>query len=421
MSAKRDNRGFISSIHPIDGDENNGFKFTIYLPDPSTTKLRQVTRQSRHWNYFDAEKEYLMMEYMGKNYFTQQNKTEKPKPKRLDDDGKKYLIMDEVFEKYLEAKETEIRDSYIDTMRINYNAHIKEHFKYFYMPAITQQVIDKWKVELNRKYAKNSTSIKLSSHTKNQIITILRSIFEFALEKNYIERPLKISRIKQPKRRKEMKVRAHWESQDWYKFLESIPTDNLRDLALFHLMFSTGARISEIRGLHESAFNFRKNQITISTNLIRRKRKEGFTTYVEGDTKGSDERLIELNSETIDIIKNLVEVRKEEEGKNYHSKKTFLFSIKGSDPISPTSAARRFNEYKKIALKNYPELNPDVTLHGLRHSVGTYVANEIGVVEAQKMLGHADLATTSGYVHKSNNTETAKSIGFHLRKQVTNE
>jgi integrase len=414
--SKYDERGFLSAVKFIDGDERNGCLFRIYLPDPKTGKLKQITRQSRHWNYWDAEKEYLMMEQMGSRWFERMNNIDKPKPKRNDDSGKEMLLLDEVFKRFLETKEGEQRASYLDIMRINYEAHIQDHFKYFYMSAITQDLVDKWKIMLNRKHVKNSTYKLLSTHTKNQIITILRKLFAFAYDKGYLTTPLKVDRIKESRIRFDSATRPYWPDDEWGDFLDVIPEENLSHKALFSLLFATAARISEIRGLHESSFNFRDNSVTINKNLIRRKKKDGQTAYIEGDTKGSDVRIISLEEDEIQVVKELIELRKAEEGKDYNRKTTFLFSQNGKDPISPTSAARMFNAYKALAIKNNPNMNPDVTLHGLRHSVGTFVANEDGVPDAQKLLGHASLETTSVYVHKSNKNETAKKISSRLKK-----
>ena len=421
MKDKWDKRGYLKNIHPIEGEGQTGFKFRIYLPDPETGEMRQVTRQSGHWTYDDAEKEYLMMEYMGANYFRKEKKKERLTPTRRDDEGQKLRTLDDVFQLYLEAKKGEIRASYSDTMRINYNAHIKKSFQYLYMQAINQIVVNNWKHELNDKNVKNSASRKLKIHTKNQIIAIMRSLWSFALERGYTTTPLNITRIKERKTKDEIKVRAYWDSEDWYKFIESIPPEKGRERALFILCFATGGRISEIRCSKEASFNFRTNEITIENNLIRRKLEPGMKTYEIGDTKGKDTRVIKLDKYVIENINNLIKIRKEEVGKSYRANETFLFSINGKDPISPTSAQRRFNEYKKIAVEKYPELNPFVSIHGLRHSVGTFVATYIGVVDARDLLGHADLATTSGYVHKSNNLKTAIKIGSKLVKKVKNK
>ncbi|MHC1734537.1 MAG: tyrosine-type recombinase/integrase [Erysipelotrichaceae bacterium] len=416
MSENRDDKGFIKAIHPIDGVGPVGYKFRIYLPEPNTGVMKQVTRQSRHWTYFDAEREYLMLEYMGENYFLKEKKRERSVPVRRDDEGKQLFRLSEVFQLFLEEMETERRESYLDIMRINYNAHIDGLLGSYCCSYINQELIDKWKLELNRKYVKGTNS-RLTTHTKNQIIAILRSIWSFAIKKGYTSTVLNISRIKETKRRNDVKTRAYWESDEWYKFIESIPPENLRERTLFMLLLATGARVSEIRSLRESFFNFKTNKVTIEKNLIRRKAEPGKTAYYLGNTKGNDVRVTELDKLIIDNVKKLIELRKEEEGKNYNPKNTFLFSINGKDPISPMSTQRRFNEYKKKAIEKYPDLNADVTIHGLRHSVGTFVANEFGVVAARDMLGHSDLSVTSQYLHGNDDKKTAESIGAKLKNE----
>lgn len=143
-----------------------------------------------------------------------------------------------------------------------------------------------------------------------------------------------------------------------------------RDSAMLELLYSSGLRVSEIISL-------RVNDLTFEGGFIR----------VTG--KGSKERIVPFNSRAgVKILSYMKDLRprllKRRES-------PYLFLTARGIPMT----RQRFWQ----ALKTYGrKVGVDVTPHAVRHSFATHLLEGgADLRSVQKMLGHADIATTQIY------------------------
>jgi integrase/recombinase XerD len=153
------------------------------------------------------------------------------------------------------------------------------------------------------------------------------------------------------------------------RFFTSISTGCMRDKLLFTLLIETGLRISEALSLRWEAVDFTNG----SEKLI-----------VMG--KGQKERTIPLQTAPI-TLGLLGRLREDKEGNMP------IFVGQAGQALSYSQALRLFREYS-----NAVKLPKTLTLHSLRHTYATNLLEDgVSIAVAQKLLGHADIKTTTLY------------------------
>lgn len=145
---------------------------------------------------------------------------------------------------------------------------------------------------------------------------------------------------------------------------------------MLELMYACGLRVSELVELPENCINFDKKQI-----LVR--------------GKGNKERLIPVASAALRAVLGYLDFREH-----------FIRSGRRSIWLFPSRSASGhltrdafFKDIKAVAIE--AGLPPaKVSPHVLRHSFATHLLNHHADLRSvQKMLGHADIATTEIYTH----------------------
>ena len=157
--------------------------------------------------------------------------------------------------------------------------------------------------------------------------------------------------------------------------------ESIRLVCLIEILYATGLRVSELVGLPLSAIG--KN----SDHLI-----------VEG--KGGRERMVPLSSTAQGTLKKYLDVRKQHISPNSDAsvQNKWLFPSKTS--ISGHLTRQRFAQLLKDLAKEAKIDDGRVSPHVLRHAFATHLLNNgADLRSVQKMLGHADIATTQIYTH----------------------
>lgn len=149
----------------------------------------------------------------------------------------------------------------------------------------------------------------------------------------------------------------------------------LRDRALLEVLYSTGARVSEVAGMTE------KDMDLLS----------GFVT-VRG--KGKKERLCALGVPAGKVVR-LTLASAEQIWGSSRKAATPLFRNKRGEPITPRSIERMMKKYLAEA-----NLSSEFSPHALRHSFATHLLDAgADLRSVQELLGHASLSTTQIYTH----------------------
>ena len=151
--------------------------------------------------------------------------------------------------------------------------------------------------------------------------------------------------------------------------------DAQRLVALLELLYATGMRVSELVSLPYSAY-------------IQGKRDQ--TLIVRG--KGNKERIIPVGKMAIQALDEYIALRTKAEKDN-----PWLFP---SSSQEGHLTRQRFGQLlKQLALE--AGLDPTkISPHVIRHAFATHLLhNGANLLSVQKMLGHADIATTEIYTH----------------------
>lgn len=156
--------------------------------------------------------------------------------------------------------------------------------------------------------------------------------------------------------------------------------DNVRLVCLLEMLYATGLRVSELVGLPMAA-------VGENTEFL----------LVEG--KGGRERMIPLSEPAQIAIKNYLEVRETHIGnENRAAQEKSFFPSKTSQ--SGHLTRQRFAQLLKDLARDAEVEEGRVSPHILRHAFATHLLSRgADLRSVQKMLGHADIATTQIYTH----------------------
>ncbi len=220
-------------------------------------------------------------------------------------------------------------------------------------------------------------------HKKNKKSTIarklsaVRSFFKFLVKRGVIEDNPSDS-ILIPKQEKT--IPAYLPVDEMFRLLDAIQADNILDLrnrAIFELLYSCGVRVSELVGMNNMDVDLK-----------------GETIRVLG--KGKKERILPIGQKALDAVQDYRKRIKREWGISLDPNEP-LFLNKNRGRLSARSVARILEKL----LKACGLLTP-VSPHTLRHTFATHMLDagaDLRVV--QELLGHKSLSTTQKYTHVS--------------------
>jgi len=143
-----------------------------------------------------------------------------------------------------------------------------------------------------------------------------------------------------------------------------------RDRAMLELMYSSGLRVSELCGLKFGDVNFEAG-------------------FLQVTGKGAKTRLVPVNHRALEALREYLLQGRPALLKGRSS--SYFFVSQGGRPIT----RQRFWQVLKQLAK---EVSLDLSPHMVRHSFATHLLEGGADLRAvQKMLGHADIATTQIY------------------------
>uniref|UniRef100_A0A7C4Y6B1 Tyrosine recombinase XerC n=1 Tax=candidate division WOR-3 bacterium TaxID=2052148 RepID=A0A7C4Y6B1_UNCW3 len=208
-------------------------------------------------------------------------------------------------------------------------------------------------------YTTTSCSRKLSS---------IKSYMKFLKRTGRIRTNPTIS-IKSP--RKKRKTPSFLTEREIEELFALLPRNNLldiRNLAIFELLYGSGLRASELVNLKLSDINFYNETVSVFG-----KRKK----Y----------RIIPLTKKSIESLKDYLKYRGNEEG--------YLFLSKSGKRLTQRDLQRIVNRFIS-QVTTLTRMSP----HTLRHTFATHLLTRGADLRAvQELLGHSSLSTTQIYTH----------------------
>ncbi len=148
----------------------------------------------------------------------------------------------------------------------------------------------------------------------------------------------------------------------------------IRDRAIFEMMYSSGLRISEACAIKLADLDM-----------------ENLMVVVRG--KGGRERLIPFGEQSRGVIEDYLQNSREVILKDRESE--YLFISKKGESLNRKSVWRLLKKYISRT-----GITKTVTPHTFRHSFATHlIENNADLRSVQELLGHLDIATTQIYTH----------------------
>ena len=220
----------------------------------------------------------------------------------------------------------------------------------------------------------------LVNRSINRMISTLRTFYKYCLRENLVEKtPMTgIKALKQPK----ALVKFVTETDiNKVSFGDEADFATVRDHLLFELLYQTGMRQAELRGLKDGDID-----------------KMGMQVKIHG--KRNKDRLVPLSREMIALINQYQILR---DATFTDKADRLLLNDKGKE-MSPSYVYNKVHHLLE-GVTSLKQKSP----HVLRHTFATHLLDEgASLVAIQKLLGHQDLATTQIYAH--NTIEQLKKI-----------
>ena len=220
----------------------------------------------------------------------------------------------------------------------------------------------------------------LVNRSINRKISTLRTFYKYCLRENLMEKsPMTgIKALKQPK----TLVKFVSEGDiNKVSFGDEADFPTCRDQLLFELLYQTGMRQAELRGLQDGDVD-----------------RNGMLLKVHG--KRNKDRFVPLSREMVNMIAQYQTLR----DATFPTKADNLMLNDRGEAMTPSFVYNKVHHMLE-GVTTLKQKSP----HVLRHTFATHLLDEgASLVAIQKLLGHEDLATTQIYAH--NTIEQLKKI-----------
>lgn len=233
-------------------------------------------------------------------------------------------------------------------------------------------------------FLKSLKTSRLSSSSVIRYQVTIRNFFRFMLKEGVLKKdPVHILEL--PKRDRKLPQVMNESEVESLLNSPSLIQDKkrqIRDKAMFEVMYATGLRVSELVGMT-------LNSIEMTVGFIK----------VKG--KGSKERIVPIGDAAKEAVAHYLE-----EGRPAFLRRTTdaLFLTQQGEAFSRQGFWKLLKTYLKKT-----NITKHVTPHTLRHSFATHLLEHgADLRSVQLMLGHSDISTTQIYTHI--NTEMLKRI-----------
>lgn len=247
--------------------------------------------------------------------------------------------------------------------------------------ATTDQLKSYLKDLSQKTNAKGDQKSKIAVRTIARRLSALRQFYRYLISEGHRESD-PTSTIESPKQGRTLpKTLTEAEVDNLIKTAgEKGTAESTRLVCLLELLYATGLRVSELVGLPLSALG-ENNECLVVTG------------------KAGRERMVPLSTPARESLEKYIDVRNKHVGASETEQQNkWLFPSKTSD--SGHLTRQRFAQLLKDLAKEAKMDNGRVSPHVLRHAFATHLLNNgADLRSVQKMLGHADIATTQIYTH----------------------
>ena len=216
----------------------------------------------------------------------------------------------------------------------------------------------------------------LKAITINRKIKVLKQFFKFLMKEEYINHNI-LSSFETLKEDKHLpRVLSKDEMSQFINELKEETIEQYRDKCMIILLYASGLRVSELCYIMLKNINLNKKMIRVIG-------------------KGNKERIIPINQECADYLKEYIEQYRP----IYIKRNTpYVFLTKKGEPLTREMFYNHLQKYI-----NQSSLTKKFSPHTIRHTFATHLLeNDADLRSIQELLGHSDISTTTIYTHVSN-------------------
>ncbi|SHG66047.1 site-specific tyrosine recombinase XerD [Virgibacillus chiguensis] len=212
-----------------------------------------------------------------------------------------------------------------------------------------------------------------SSATISRHISSLRAFHQFLVRERIVTHDASLH-IETPKKERKLPDVLSVKEMDALLNIPGTSPLQVRNKAMFELLYATGLRVTEMITLRVSDLH-----LTMG--------------FVQCVGKGSKERIVPLGNTAIHAVENYLQ-----QGRKKLLKRQPTDTLFVNQHGKPLSRQGFWKILKKRALE--AGINKTITPHTLRHSFATHLLeNGADLRLVQEMLGHVDISTTQIYTH----------------------
>ncbi len=287
-------------------------------------------------------------------------------------------ILTAMLERFIRYIETERRYS-VHTVS-SYRRDV-EQFSTYLINIYNVDDVLRATTEMLRSYVVSLKEGGMESRSINRKLSSLRSFYRFCLrEKEISENPMRgVKSLKQPT---ELAKFVPEKDIEKIQFPECDDFVVRRDELMFEMLYQTGMRQAELRGL-------RDDDVSV----------ENCSVKVRG--KRNKERVIPIGSDLLEMIERYKKVR----GEQFSEEEFVVLVVDDKGRAMNASFVYRKVHEMLQGVTSLRQKSP----HVLRHTFATHLLNDGADIRAiQKILGHSSLGSTQIYTH--NTIERLKEI-----------
>jgi integrase len=278
-------------------------------------------------------------------------------------------------------------------------------------------IVGEWQTKQNKSYSQI-----------HNYVGVLRPCFRMLVESDIIYKnpfDFKLSDVVV----NNMQKRQALTTEDKNVYLKYIRNDEhyKRYYPIFHILFNTGIRVSELCALTIGDVNFEDSTILVSKQLFKEENGQYIVTPLK--MKQADiSRVIRVSPDTLEQFKIAIADRaklkeelivKDSRGNEYQG---FIFLDKDRTPCVATNIESRFKwAYNKYE-RTYKRYIPRVTPHVCRHTYATELYRHgVSLKSAQYLLGHSSPDITARIYTDTDENRANEELAQLYKKKIVEE
>lgn len=308
---------------------------------------------------------------------------------------------------YKQDKRMRFKDVYIDwleqykaTVKITTFNLTKNNIDRYILPVFASYYMDK--ITLGDCQRLINHIFKKCPSVINLYASYLCRIFDYARRLGIIDENIALDIIKPRQADKQEKDNVYYTREELNKFLAVAKKQDLKKYTLFRLLAYSGMRIGELLALTWQDVSFVSKTIRVNKTIVS---IQGQKPFIQSPKTKASNRLINMDGETIEILKTWKNYQKTYYGTTKDNKQPLFINRNNGYLQNRVVSEWNTNIAKQAGIKH-------IKLHGFRHTHATLLLKAgVPIKEVQYRLGHSKIDTTLNIYAHVVNDDKSKKIG----------